>query len=102
MVMPKRHVGGLGKLKDHELLDLLHLTNAVIAKLGKVMKPDGMNVGMNFGRAAGAGVPGHVHIHVVPRWFGDTNFMPVVGNTKIISESLKSVYERLKWGRPKK
>ena len=102
MVVPKRHVDGLEKLKDSELLDLLHLTNDVIAKLRRTMKPHGINVGINLGRTAGAGALGHVHIHIVPRWSGDTNFMPIVGNTKIISESLKSVYQQLKWGGPKR
>ena len=97
MVAPNRHVADLEKLKDAELLDLLRLTNQIILRLKKMMKPHGLNVGINFGRAAGAGVPGHIHIHVVPRWSGDTNFMPVVAHTKILSESLKSVYERLKW-----
>ncbi|MBI3999999.1 MAG: HIT domain-containing protein, partial [Candidatus Omnitrophica bacterium] len=99
MVIPSRHVSALEKLNDQELLDLMHLTNQVIARLQKVMKPRGMNLGINMGYIGGAGVPGHLHIHVVPRWLGDTNFMPIVGNTKVISESLKSVYQRLKWSR---
>lgn len=102
MVIPNRHVGGLEKLKDPELLDLFHLTNEVTAKLRVRMKPHGMNVGINLGRIAGAGVPGHVHIHVVPRWSGDTNFMPTIGNTKIISESLQSVYQKLRWNQVRK
>lgn len=97
MVIPNRHVKGLEELNDAESLDLLHLTNQVVARLRKVMKSRGINVGINLGRVAGAGVPGHVHIHVVPRWLGDTNFMPVVGGAKIISESLHSVYKRLRW-----
>ncbi|MBI4373123.1 MAG: HIT domain-containing protein [Candidatus Omnitrophica bacterium] len=96
MVIPNRHVGALQKLNDRELLDLMRLTNQMIARLERVMKPGGMNLGINFGRIGGAGVPGHLHIHLVPRWSGDTNFMPVIGNTKVISESLKSVYRRLK------
>lgn len=97
MVIPLRHVDSLDQLEDHELLDLMHLTNESIKRIRRVMKPHGLNVGINFGRVAGAGVLGHVHLHVVPRYSGDTNFMPVVGNAKIISESLKSVYERLRW-----
>ena len=100
MIIPNRHVNGLERLKDSELLDLLHLTNQIIVRLRKIMKPQGMNVGINLGRVAGAGIPGHIHVHIVPRWKGDTNFMPVVGNTKIISESLKSAYKRLKSSRP--
>ena len=96
MVIPNRHVGDLEKLKDAELLDLLRLTNQIITRLKRIMKPHGMNVGINFERVGGAGVPGHLHIHVVPRWSGDTNFMPVIADTKILSESLQSVYKRLR------
>ncbi len=99
MVIPKRHVDGLERLKDEELLDLLQLLNQVVVRLRKTMKPHGLNIGINLGRIAGAGIPGHVHIHIVPRWAADTNFMPVIGNTKVLSESLKSVYQRLKLGR---
>lgn len=102
MVIPNRHVNGLEKLNDTELLDLLYLMNQVIARIRKIMKPNGMNVGINLGRIAGAGLPGHVHIHAVPRWAGDMNFMPVIGDTKVISESLQSVYRRLRWGRSHK
>ena len=99
MVIPKRHVDGLERLNDMELLDLFQLLNQIVARIKKTMKPQGLNLGANLGRIAGAGVPGHVHIHIVPRWSGDTNFMPVIGNTKVLSESLKSVYQRLKLGR---
>ncbi len=102
MVIPNQHVDGLEKLKDQELLDLLHLTNQMTARIKKTMKPNGLNIGINLGRAAGAGVPGHVHIHIVPRWLGDTNFMPVIANTKVLSESLKSVYQRLKRSRSRR
>ncbi|MBI4395232.1 MAG: HIT domain-containing protein [Candidatus Omnitrophica bacterium] len=100
MVIPNRHVGTLEKLSQSELIDLVHLTTWMMSRLQKVMKPRGMNLGINFGRIGGAGVPGHLHIHVVPRWSGDTNFMPVIGNTKVISESLQSVYRRLKRNSP--
>ena len=96
MVIPNRHVGELEKLKDTELLDLMRLTNQIILRVKKVMKPHGVNVGINLERAAGAGVPGHLHVHIVPRWTGDTNFMPVIADTKILSESLRSVYLRLR------
>lgn len=97
MVVPNRHVSSLEKLKDSEALDLIHLMNQAVQKLRKKMKSHGINIGVNLGRLAGAGLPGHVHIHVVPRWVGDVNFMPVISDTKVISESLKSVYQRLKW-----
>jgi ATP adenylyltransferase len=97
MVVPNRHVSSLEKLKDSEAIDLIHLMNEAVQKLRKKMKSQGINIGINLERPAGAGLPGHVHIHVVPRWVGDVNFMPVMSDTKVISESLKSVYQRLKW-----
>ena len=95
MVIPNRHVAGFEHLSDGELLDLMRLQNAIIALLKRRMKPHGFNVGVNLGRSAGAGVVGHVHIHILPRWIGDTNFMPMVARAKVISESLASLYERL-------
>ena len=97
MVIPNRHVSDLNRLSDNELLDLMRLTDQLICRLRKVMKPHGINLGVNLGRAAGAGAPGHLHIHIVPRWGGDSNFMPVLAATKVISESLKSVHRRLRW-----
>ena len=96
MVVPKKHVATLDRLTETEQLDLLKLVNDTVKLLKRSLNPRGMNLGINMGRIGGAGVPGHIHIHLVPRWAGDTNFMPVTGNTKVISESLKSVYERLK------
>lgn len=96
MVVPNRHVKELGALTDAELLDLMHLVNETVQKIRKTLKPHGLNLGVNLGRPAGAGVPGHVHVHIVPRWSGDTNFMPVIAQTKILSESLRSVYRRLR------
>ncbi len=96
LIVPNRHVNDLSKLKRPErevLFDLLEETKAC---LENVLKPAGYNIGINLGRAAGAGFPKHLHVHLVPRWFGDANFMPVTGNTKIISDSLKSLYEKLK------
>jgi ATP adenylyltransferase len=74
-------------------MDLLRETKDL---LQTVLKPQGFNVGMNFGRVAGAGIPGHVHIHIVPRWRGDHNFMPVTASTKVISQSLSAIYKKLK------
>ena len=101
MVAPKRHVGTLDKLTDNEMLELVRLTKMCTGIIGKTLGPEGLNVGMNIGRVAGAGVPGHVHIHVVPRWTGDTNFMPVLGKIKIIPEALGSTYEKLRKYIPK-
>lgn len=96
MVAPYRHVGKLEKVKQEELLDLASLTQKCVAVLKKTMKPQGFNLGMNLEKVSGAGVADHLHVHVVPRWTGDTNFMPVLGNTKLISLALKDTYEQLK------
>ncbi len=95
MIVPHRHVPSLARLKDNERLDLLKLLDRSLEILAKAIHPQGFNVGMNLGRAAGAGFPGHVHIHIVPRWVGDTNFMPILGETKVISDSLQAVYQAL-------
>jgi len=95
MVAPYRHVGNLTELDVDERNELMELIVKSIAILQKVMNPDGFNVGINLGRVAGAGVEGHVHFHVVPRWSGDTNFMTVVGDVKVMPELLSSTYEKL-------
>lgn len=106
MVVPKRHVSDLGLLTGAERADILDLLVATKALFQKVLKPHGFNCGINFGRAAGAGVEDHLHIHLIPRWSGDTNFMPVVGGAKVISQSLQSLYgllaKELKKGKPHK
>lgn len=96
MVVPVRHVGRLDELTDEELLDMMRLVRTASSLLKDVMSTDGLNVGINMGRAGGAGLEEHLHIHVVPRWFGDTNFMPVMGETRVISEHLYESYRRLK------
>lgn len=96
MVAPYKHVKFLDLLSDEELLDLMKLVSRTKIKLEKVLRPHGFNIGINAGRVAGAGIPGHVHIHIVPRWNGDTNFMPVTGMAKVISESLGDLYKRVK------
>jgi len=78
-----------------EKLDWLALNDEIVEALEKAIHPDGFNLGVNLGWTAGAGVPGHLHLHIVPRWRGDCNFMPILGETRVISESLKSVYELL-------
>ena len=96
MVVPNRHVGSIEDLTDEELLEMMRLVRTISTVLRQEMNIEGLNVGINMGKAAGAGLEEHIHIHVVPRWFGDTNFMPVVGETKVISEHLYETYRKLK------
>jgi len=95
MIAPYRHVGELELLDGAEMKELMELTSLAVKASKAEMKPQGFNVGMNLGQAAGAGFAGHVHVHVVPRWQGDTNFMPVVGESKVMPESLEDTYDRL-------
>lgn len=96
MVAPFRHIGEFGALEPEELADVDRLIAASIDALGKEMAPHGYNLGMNLGRVAGAGIPDHVHWHVVPRWSGDTSFMPVVGQTHVLPELLEETYAKLR------
>ncbi len=96
MVAPIKHVAELTYLDDEERLELMNLVDVSIRLLRRVMSPHGFNVGINLGKCAGAGLEDHIHIHVVPRWNGDTNFMPVLGDVKVIPEHLKRSYEKLK------
>lgn len=96
LVCPLAHKSGLEDLTDAESLELQHLLTRTMGVLRARISPDGFNVGLNLGRVAGAGVPGHLHWHVVPRWNGDTNFMPVLTDTKVIVQSLDSLYDVLK------
>ncbi len=96
MIAPYRHVGKWEDLDDDELLEIMKLSQLVIKALKEVMNPDGFNMGVNLGRVAGAGIDDHVHLHIVPRWNGDTNFMPVIADTKVIPESLQEAYYELK------
>jgi len=96
MVVPYAHVGVLEKLDDDTLCEMMFETRRAVAILQKAFKPEGLNVGINLGRPAGAGVPGHLHIHIVPRWSGDTSFMPVVGGVRVVSVSLETTYKILK------
>ena len=95
LILPNRHVGDLSKLKRPERDDLLDLLEYVRKLMDGVLHPQGYNIGMNLGRVAGAGFPGHLHIHVVPRWKGDVNFMPAIAETKVISQSLKVLHRLL-------
>ena len=96
MIAPYRHTGNLGELTDPELHDHFELVSFCIKVLKQAFNPDGFNTGMNLGRIAGAGVVDHVHTHIVPRWEGDTNFMPVIGETKVINQALAETYQKLK------
>jgi ATP adenylyltransferase len=96
MAAPLRHAGSFGGLTDDEALEIHRLAAAAIAALDAEYRPDGHNLGWNLGRSAGAGVVDHVHLHVVPRWIGDTNFMPVLADTKVIPEALAATAERLR------
>jgi ATP adenylyltransferase len=95
MVAPYRHVGSLERLSDAELLDVMKLVNTMKRRLDSNLKPHGFNIGVNIGKIGGAGFAGHVHVHIVPRWTGDTNFMPIIAGTKIVSESLDQMYRVL-------
>ena len=88
MVLPYKQVADFADLTDDEMLDLMKLMRRCQAALTQVMKPDGFNIGVNLGRVAGAGIAEHLHIHVVPRWNGDTNFMPVLGQTTVVPQAL--------------
>jgi ATP adenylyltransferase len=95
MVVPYEHASSLEQMDVPTLTELMLLVNRALAALRQTMSPDGFNVGVNLGRAAGAGLDQHVHIHVVPRWFGDTNFMPVLGESRVIPQLLQETYAQL-------
>ena len=96
MVVPIRHTGLAEDLTDEESLDMMRLVRIMVTVYKEEFNVEGINIGVNVGRAAGAGLEEHIHIHMVPRWFGDTNFMAVTGETRVISEHLLTSYERLK------
>ena len=96
MTVPYRQVADFDGLTDDEMLDLLKLTRKCQSALTQVMKPQGFNIGVNLGRVAGAGIVEHLHIHVVPRWNGDTNFMPVLASTSVLPEALQEVAAKLR------
>ena len=96
LVAPNKHVPELAKLNDEEVLDLMGTLRKTIDVLKEVMHPEGFNVGLNMGRVAGAGVDDHMHFHIVPRWNGDTNFMTVLGEVRIIPDHIENTYKKLK------
>lgn len=95
MVVPKRHVANLENLTAAEGQEIFELTQQAIRVAKKVIKPHGLNIGVNLGRSAGAGITKHIHYHIVPRWNGDTNFMPVIGKTRVLPEGLDKTYKIL-------
>jgi ATP adenylyltransferase len=96
MVAPRRHSGDLGALPAEEYVELAETLRRSLVLLQEFFHPDGMNVGMNLGRAAGAGITEHVHWHLVPRWIGDTNFMPLIAEVRSIPEHLEALWDRLR------
>ena len=96
MVVPFGHSSDSSDLKDATALEMWRLTNKCKEVLTKAFHPDGFNIGMNIGRTAGAGIDQHIHMHIVPRWNGDTNYMPVIGETKVISQGLLEAYDIMK------
>ena len=95
MIAPYRHVKSLELLGPEEIMDMVGLVNYTKKKLDKKLRPHGFNIGINIEKVAGAGFPGHLHIHIVPRWLGDTNFMPALSDTKVLSHSLDDMWKIL-------
>jgi ATP adenylyltransferase len=96
LVAPRRHAAGPDELTDAEYQGLMRVLRRAAVGLAAALNPEGMNIGMNLGRAAGAGVADHCHWHLLPRWNGDTNFMPLIGEVKVLSEHLQATYDRLR------
>jgi len=106
LIVPNRHVASLAAASEEERHELISLATVAETAIGEAYAPHGMNMGINLGKPAGAGVPGHLHLHVVPRWNGDTNFMSVIGQTRVLpeelpqtAEKLRPIFERLARGR---
>lgn len=97
LIFPKRHIKNLDELQENEIFDIFLTLNQTKKIIDAILKPNGYNIGINISAEAGAGIPQHLHIHLVPRWRGDTNFMPVIFNTKVVSQSLKELHKRIKY-----
>src|SRR6266478_1380949 len=95
MAVPYRKTGELSDLGENEIIDLWNLVAHGQKLLRIAMRAEGFNIGLNLGECAGAGVPGHLHVHVVPRWTGDTNFMPIIGGARVLSDGLRTLYDKL-------
>ena len=96
LVAPRAHKAVLEELTPDEMLDVMETLRRMVRTIEGLMHPDGFNIGLNLGKAAGAGLPGHLHWHLVPRWHGDTNFMPVLADTRVIVQSLEAFYDLLR------
>ncbi|MGB9766319.1 MAG: HIT family protein [Sulfurihydrogenibium sp.] len=96
MVCPNEHIGDFTSIDEETLCEISLLTQKMVKLLKLVLKPDGFNIGYNLGKAAGAGLESHIHNHIVPRWVGDTNFMPAIGEVRVISQDLREIYSKLK------
>lgn len=96
LIAPYRHAGEFCELTDEEIMEMQKLLGLCIKSMKACMHPQGFNIGLNLGRVAGAGVDDHIHYHILPRWSGDTNFLPVFGEVKVISEALDKTYDRIK------
>jgi ATP adenylyltransferase len=96
MVVPYEHIGLLEQMPDDTLVEMMRLAQQTEGHLRAIYRPDGLNLGMNLGRSAGAGIADHVHMHVLPRWTGDTNFMTVVGESRVLPEDLPVTWEKLR------
>ncbi len=96
LVVPFRHIGDVGDMSDEEKTEIMSLMQVSVSIMKKALKPEGFNIGMNLGRAAGAGVDSHIHLHIVPRWIGDTNYASVVGDTRFIPEGIEETRRVLK------
>lgn len=95
LIAPLAHKGDFGELNEAEMMQSMHTIQEMLALLKETINADGFNVGLNLGKVAGAGLPGHLHWHIVPRWYGDTNFMPSIADTKVIVQSLHALYDLL-------
>lgn len=95
LIAPQAHKASLAELTSDEVLDTQQTLSRMVSVLQQLLRPDGFNIGLNLGKVAGAGLPGHLHWHVVPRWEGDTNFMPVLAEVKVIVQSLEALYDLL-------
>ena len=96
MIAPYRHTGDFTSLDDKESADIMKTTKKIISAIQTVMNPDGFNVGWNLGEIAGAGISNHIHMHIVPRWKGDTNFMPVLADIHMVSENMEKTHAKIK------
>lgn len=96
LVAPNNHKADISDLTDEEMAEMMKMTKNMKQLLTTLMKPEGFNIGINLGKSAGAGLLGHVHVHIVPRWNGDTNFMPAIADVKVIPQSLHDLYKELK------